>query len=564
MDSNNQMMTISIEDLKIPVGYRLAPKDSTVITLYLIRKILNNRPLPTTAIKDIVFYNFDPDQLPIDEFSAYCRHNEAYFFTRVVPGRSTMSGGQWKVSGPDVPVMVVGQVVGFKTCFVFYSAGDQKNSTNWTMFEYRVNPALIPANSTNEILKSKINTFVICKVRYRDDKNKMDRNNQTFQTVSIEDVKLPLGFRFVPTHTELIRHYLNKKIWDEPLPSTAIIEYIDFYDIDPDQLPISDQFLAYDRDKEGYGFTRVVPERTTKSGGHWKASGQEVPVMGGCAVIGFKTNFVYYSAREEKRTNWTMCQYRVNPDHIAIAAPNVTLKRKIDTLVICKVKYKDDAENSSSESDSSEKNENKKDWNNHTFQTISTEDLELLPGFRFRLKDPEVIRDYLINKILNRPLPTTTIKDIFFYDIDPELLPLGDDVEYPADAYFFTQVVEGRTTRTGGHWKASGSDVSIMHGDQVIGFKSYFVFYSAGEEKSSNWTMYEYRVNPGLFPAESTNETLKSKIDTSVICNVHYKEDERFSPSQSVQNEETMDNETDTSSRSQSDQSEISKSDDQS
>ncbi|KAK1549530.1 hypothetical protein Q3G72_003476 [Acer saccharum] len=564
MDSNNQMMTISIEDLKIPVGYRFAPKDSTVITLYLIRKILNNRPLPTTAIKDIVFYNFDPDQLPIDEFSAYCRHNEAYFFTRVVPGRSTMSGGQWKVSGPDVPVMVVGQVVGFKTCFVFYSAGDQKNSTDWTMFEYRVNPALIPANSTNEILKSKINTFVICKVRYRDDKNKMDRNNQTFQTVSIEDVKLPLGFRFVPTHTELIRHYLNKKIWDEPLPSTAIIEYIDFYDIDPDQLPISDQFLAYDRDKEGYGFTRVVPERTTKSGGHWKASGPEVPVMGGCAVIGFKTNFVYYSAREEKRTNWTMCQYRVNPDHIAIAAPNVTLKRKIDTLVICKVKYKDDAENSSSESDSSEKNENKKDWNNHTFQTISTEDLELLPGFRFRLKDPEVIRDYLINKILNRPLPTTTIKDIFFYDIDPELLPLGDDVEYPADAYFFTQVVEGRTTRTGGHWKASGSDVSIMHGDQVIGFKSYFVFYSAGEEKSSNWTMYEYRVNPGLFPAESTNETLKSKIDTSVICNVHYKEDERFSPSQSVQNEETMDNETDTSSRSQSDQSEISKSDDQS
>ena len=107
--------------------------------------------------------------------------------------------------------------------------------------------------------------------------------------------------------------------------------------------------------------------------------------------------------------------------------------------MICKVKYKDDAENSSSESDSSEKNENKKDRNNQTFQTISTEDLELLPGFRFRLKDPEVIRDYLINKILNRPLPTTTIKDIVFYDIDPELLTFGEDGEFLLfnDFFFF-------------------------------------------------------------------------------------------------------------------------------
>ncbi|KAK2659905.1 hypothetical protein Ddye_006438 [Dipteronia dyeriana] len=382
------------------------------------------------------------------------------------------------------------------------------------------------------------------------------------QTISTEDLNLPPGYCFAPTDAELIRHYLIKKILNLPLPSAAIMEDIDFYDIDPDQILISDQFLAYYRDKDGYGFTKVVPGRTTRSGGHWKASGPEMPVMDGDEVIGFKSYFDYYSAGGEKSTHWTMLEYRVNPGLIAADSTNIN-----SAFVICKVQNKDDAKNSSSESDSSENIENEKDWNNHIFQTISTENLKLLPGFHFRLKDPEVIHDYLINKILDRPLPTTTIKDIVFYDIDPELLPFGDDGEFPEDAYFFTQAVEGRTTRTSGHWKASGPGVSIMHGDQVIGFRSFFVFYSSGEEKNSNWTMYEYRVNPGLFPAESTNDTLKSKIDTSVICNVHYKEAERFSPSQSfdsVQNEETTDNETDTSSLSMSEQSEITKLDDQS
>ncbi|KAK1549389.1 hypothetical protein Q3G72_001315 [Acer saccharum] len=384
------------------------------------------------------------------------------------------------------------------------------------------------------------------------------------QTISIEDVKLPPGFCFSPTHTELIRHYLIKKVLNQPLPSTAIMEYIDFYDIDPDQLPISDQFLAYYRGKEGYGFTQVVEGRTTRSGGHWKASGPEVPVMDGDEVIGFKTHFVYYSAGEEKCTHWTMLEYRVNPGLIATDSTNID-----STFVICKVQYKDDAENSSSDSDSSKKKENKMDSNN---QTISI--AELPPGYHFKPTDPEVIREFLIKKILNLPIRNTAIKDIAFYDFDPELLPIANRKE---EAYFFTQVVAGRrTTKSGGHWKASGRDESIMRGDEVsldevIGFKTFFVFYSAGEKKTSNWTMHEYRVNPGLFPAESTNETLKSKIDTFVICNVHKEDDDdssndetTFSPSQLDQNEETMDNETATSSRFQSDQSETSKSDDQS
>ncbi|TXG62205.1 hypothetical protein EZV62_013568 [Acer yangbiense] len=504
MDSNNQ--TISIEDVKLPPGYRFKPNDSELITCYLIRKILNNRPLPTTAIKDIAFYDFDPEQLPI----AYCRDKEAYFFTQVVPGRITKSGGQWKVSGPDFQVTVGAQVAGSKTCFVFYSA-EEEERTKWTMREYRVNPGLT-LYSQNEILKSKIDTYVICKVRYKEDDENLNLPNDdhTFQTISIEDVKLPRGFRFAPTRTELIRDYLINKILNRPLPTTAIMDYIDFYDIDPDQLPISDKFLAYYRDKEGYGFTQLVPGRTTRSGGHWKAHAREMSVMSGDKVIGSKTYFVYHSAREKECThNWTMHEYRVDPGFMIQAeSTDETLKSKViriansdsvcllqidSAFVICKVKYVDF--------------------------------LKFPPGYYFKPTDTELITDYLINKILNRPvLYPIAIKDIiFFYDLDPEqLIPIGqfllfnDFVSvFRREAYFYTQVVEERrTTKSGGGcWKASGQDVLIKRGDEVIGFKKYFVFYSAGEKKSTDWTMYEYRVNPGfMIPANAPNVTLKRKV----------------------------------------------------
>ncbi|KAK0571746.1 hypothetical protein LWI29_020897 [Acer saccharum] len=533
MDSNNQ--TISIEDVKLPPGYRFKPNDSELITRYLIRKILNNRPLPTTAIKDIAFYDFDPEQLPIGEFSAYCRHKEAYFFTQVVPGRITKSGGQWKVSGPDLQVTVGAQVAGSKTCFVFYSA-EEEERTKWTMREYRVNPGLT-LYSQNEILKSKIDTYVICKVRYKevDENLNLSNDDHTFQTISIEDVKLPRGFRFAPTRTELIRDYLINKILNRPLPTTAIMDYIDFYDIDPHQLPISDKFLAFYRDKEGYGFTQVVPGRTTRSGGHWKAHSREMSVMSGDKVIGSKTYFVFYSAREKERTyHWTMHEYRVDPGFMVQAeSTDETLKSKIDTaFVICKVKYVDF--------------------------------LKFPPGYYFKPTDSELITDYLINKILNLPvLYPIAIKDIVsFYDLDPEqLIPIA---VFRREAYFYTKVVEERrTTKSGGGcWKASGQDVLIKRGDEVIGFKKHFVFYSAGERKSTDWTMYQYRVNPGfMIPANAPNVTLKRKIDTFVLCYVCKGDYDNWSNDETTsdQNEETIDDEP-----SQSDQSKSSKSDDQS
>ncbi|KAK1550416.1 hypothetical protein Q3G72_018701 [Acer saccharum] len=104
--------------------------------------------------------------------------------------------------------------------------------------------------------------------------------------------------------------------------------------------------------------------------------------------------------------------------------------------------------------------------------------------------------------------------------------------------------------------------MSVMSGDKVIGSKTYFVFYSA--RFIHNWTMHEYRVDPGfMMQAESTDETLKIKIDTFVICYVCKEDYENWSIDETTsdQNEETMD---DVAAPSQSDQSKSSKSDNQS
>ncbi|TXG56605.1 hypothetical protein EZV62_017918 [Acer yangbiense] len=161
---------IETEIKKLPVGFRFRPPERDLILNYLINKILN-RSLPSNAIKDIHFYDFDPDQLPISEFSVYCKENQAYFFTQVVQGgRRTTKSGHWKASDfEEEPVLFKdGKTVGFKKKFVFYS-GDQK--TYWTMREYRVNPDLIPSNAPNEMIDS----YVICKIKYKDTSEKRKR-----------------------------------------------------------------------------------------------------------------------------------------------------------------------------------------------------------------------------------------------------------------------------------------------------------------------------------------------------------------------------------------------------
>ncbi|KAH7570004.1 hypothetical protein JRO89_XS05G0031400 [Xanthoceras sorbifolium] len=110
-------------------------------------------------------------------------------------------------------------------------------------------------------------------------------------------------------------------------------------------LPHQQSTSAYRKPNEAYFFTYVKQERTTKSG-HWESSGPDEPIMHDNKIVGFKRLFVFYSG--EERSNWIMHEYRVNPGLISANAPNIALKRKIDSYVICKIQLKENKENTSS------------------------------------------------------------------------------------------------------------------------------------------------------------------------------------------------------------------------
>lgn len=50
-----------------------------------------------------------------------------------------------------------------------------------------------------------------------------------------EEIKLPLGYRFLPSDEDLLQHYLLKKMLRQPLPAD-IVEELNIFNYDPHQL----------------------------------------------------------------------------------------------------------------------------------------------------------------------------------------------------------------------------------------------------------------------------------------------------------------------------------------
>ncbi|KAM7259304.1 hypothetical protein ACFE04_015045 [Oxalis oulophora] len=88
---------------------------------------------------------------------------------------------------------------------------------------------------------------------------------------------LPPGFRFYPTHEELILHYLRKKLSSTPF-SASIIADVDIYKFDPWELPARAAF----GEKEWYFFsprdrkyTNGARPNMIAGSGYWKATGTD-------------------------------------------------------------------------------------------------------------------------------------------------------------------------------------------------------------------------------------------------------------------------------------------------
>ncbi|XP_012080558.1 NAC domain-containing protein 68 isoform X1 [Jatropha curcas] len=139
---------------------------------------------------------------------------------------------------------------------------------------------------------------------------------------------------------------------------------------------------------------------------------------------------------------------------------------------------------------------------------------ELPVGYRFLPTDEELVTHYLINKVLNRPLPAQIIQDTEasrLYSKPPSSLVTFSCGE--RNWYFFIHEdfaggSEGIRIVGGGigFWKANGQEKPICNSDgTVFAFKFHFTYFSGKfpNAKKTHWKMDEYRLPTEFYTAHN-------------------------------------------------------------
>ncbi|CAL5428049.1 unnamed protein product [Camellia sinensis] len=151
------------------------------------------------------------------------------------------------------------------------------------------------------------------------------------------------------------------------------------------------------------------------------------------------------------------------------------------------------------------------------------------PGYRFCPSDLELIGDYLMQKVLNQPLPHDDIIETNLYMHNPDYFterckPLGE-----REWYFFTprdrKYPKGnRPNRVAGdgYWKATGADKPVKLGKIILGYKKSLVFYLGKPPNGdkTDWMMHEFTLNADSRQPKNANDM---RLDDWVLCRVYKK-----------------------------------------
>ncbi|KAA8531134.1 hypothetical protein F0562_005843 [Nyssa sinensis] len=132
---------------------------------------------------------------------------------------------------------------------------------------------------------------------------------------------------------------------------------------------------------------------------------------------------------------------------------------------------------------------------------MTSNQLELPPGFRFHPTDEELVMHYLCRKCASQPIAVPIIAELDLYKFDPWELPgmalYGEKEWYffsPRDRKYPNGSRPNRAAGTG-YWKATGADKPIGK-PKALGIKKALVFYAGKAPKGvkTNWIMHEYRL----------------------------------------------------------------------
>ncbi|XP_004489492.1 uncharacterized protein NAC12 isoform X2 [Cicer arietinum] len=154
----------------------------------------------------------------------------------------------------------------------------------------------------------------------------------------------------------------------------------------------------------------------------------------------------------------------------------------------------------------------------------------ILPGFRFRPTDQELIGFYLKKKIQQKSLPIELIKQVDIYNYEPWDLPKLASTSSEKEWYFYcprerkyknssrpNRVITRNNGKSIGYWKATGTDKAIYSSDgKCIGLKKSLVFYKgrASNGNKTDWMMHEFRL-----PCISNSTSPKKLFDKSFSPN---------------------------------------------
>ncbi|XP_047053291.1 NAC domain-containing protein 74-like [Lolium rigidum] len=159
---------------------------------------------------------------------------------------------------------------------------------------------------------------------------------------TLRDMALPPGFGFHPKDTELVSHYLKKKVLGQKIEYDIIPE-VDIYKHEPWDLPGKCNVPTQDnkwhffaaRDRK---YPNGARSNRATVAGYWKSTGKDRAIKVDKRTIGTKKTLVFHEGRPPtgKRTEWIMHEYYIDENECQ-ACPDMK-----DTFVLCKVTQRTD------------------------------------------------------------------------------------------------------------------------------------------------------------------------------------------------------------------------------